>query len=156
MAGVRGGAPGWRPRGAAAPLPARRGGETARRIAPLARGEVAAINVADDARRVPALSFKDGAGADKTLADWRGRVILLNLWATWCIPCRKEMPALAALQEKLGGPGFEGGAAPRGGRGGGGRVWGRGRQPPPGAPPQSRKQGGRRPASPASPITRIR
>ena len=81
--------------------------ETARRIAPLARGEVAAINVADDARRVPALSFKDGAGADKTLADWRGRVVLLNLWATWCIPCRKEMPALAALQEKLGGPGFE-------------------------------------------------
>jgi thiol-disulfide isomerase/thioredoxin len=81
--------------------------ETARRIAPLARGEVAAVNVADDARRVPALSFKDGAGADKTLADWRGRVVLLNLWATWCVPCRKEMPALAALQEKLGGPGFE-------------------------------------------------
>ncbi len=49
--------------------------ETARRIAPLARGEVAAINVADDARRVPALSFKDGAGAEKTLADWRGRVV---------------------------------------------------------------------------------
>jgi thiol-disulfide isomerase/thioredoxin len=81
--------------------------ETARRIAPLARGELAAINVADAARRVPALAFKDGAGADKTLADWRGRVVLLNLWATWCVPCRKEMPALAALQEKLGGPGFE-------------------------------------------------
>jgi thiol-disulfide isomerase/thioredoxin len=81
--------------------------ETARRIAPLARGEVAAINVADDARRVPVLSFKDGTGADKTLADWRGRVVLLNLWATWCVPCRKEMPALEALQKKLGGPDFE-------------------------------------------------
>lgn len=80
---------------------------TAKRIAPLARGEVAAINVADDARRVPALSFKDGTGADKTLADWRGRIVLLNLWATWCVPCRKEMPALAALQDKLGGPRFE-------------------------------------------------
>jgi thiol-disulfide isomerase/thioredoxin len=33
--------------------------------------------------------------------------VLLNLWATWCVPCRKEMPALAALQQKLGGPGFE-------------------------------------------------
>src|SRR6266850_5234905 len=81
--------------------------EIAKRIAPLARGEVAALNVADDARRVPPLAFKDAAGADKTLADWRGRVVLLNLWATWCVPCRKEMPALAALQEKLGGPGFE-------------------------------------------------
>src|SRR5262249_9806920 len=75
--------------------------------APLARGEVAAVNVTDDARPVPPLTFKDAAGADKTLADWRGRVVLLNLWATWCVPCRKEMPALAALQEKLGGPGFE-------------------------------------------------
>jgi thiol-disulfide isomerase/thioredoxin len=80
---------------------------TAKRIAPLARGEVAAINVADAPRRLPALAFKDAAGADKTLADWQGRVVLLNLWATWCVPCRKEMPALAALQEKLGGPGFE-------------------------------------------------
>src|SRR3982074_2003865 len=59
----------------------RRARGRARRIAPLARGEVAAINVADDARRVPALSFKDGAGADKTLADWRGRRVPLHLWA---------------------------------------------------------------------------
>jgi thiol-disulfide isomerase/thioredoxin len=80
---------------------------TAKRIAPLARGEVAAVNVADEPLRVPALAFKDAGGADKTLADWRGRVVLLNLWATWCVPCRKEMPALAALQQKLGGPDFE-------------------------------------------------
>lgn len=81
--------------------------KTAQRIAPLARGEVAAVNVADTAERVPALTFKDAAGADKTLADWRGRTVLLNLWATWCVPCRKEMPALAALQKTLGGPDFE-------------------------------------------------
>jgi thiol-disulfide isomerase/thioredoxin len=81
--------------------------ETARRIAPLARGEVAAINVADEARRLPPLAFKDAAGADKTLADWKGRVVLLNLWATWCVPCRKEMPALDALQGRLGGPDFD-------------------------------------------------
>jgi thiol-disulfide isomerase/thioredoxin len=80
---------------------------TAKRIAPLARGEVAGVMVADEARRVPALTFRDAAGTEKTLADWKGRVVLLNLWATWCVPCRKEMPALAGLQEKLGGPGFE-------------------------------------------------
>ena len=43
----------------------------------------------------------------KTLADWRGRTVLLNLWATWCVPCRKEMPALDELQAKLGGADFE-------------------------------------------------
>jgi thiol-disulfide isomerase/thioredoxin len=80
---------------------------TAKRIAPLARGEVAAVNVADTGLHLPTLAFKDAAGTEKTLADWKGRTVLLNLWATWCVPCRKEMPALAALQQKLGGPGFE-------------------------------------------------
>lgn len=81
--------------------------KTAQRIAPLAHGEVAAVTVADESRRVPKLAFKDVSGAQKTLADWKGRVVLLNLWATWCVPCRKEMPALAALEQKLGGPKFE-------------------------------------------------
>jgi thiol-disulfide isomerase/thioredoxin len=81
--------------------------EIARRTAPLARGEVAAVVVAKTPKTLPALAFKDGNGAEKTLADWRGRTLLLNLWATWCVPCRKEMPALDALQGKLGGPGFE-------------------------------------------------
>jgi thiol-disulfide isomerase/thioredoxin len=81
--------------------------QTAERVAPYARGEVAAVTVAEKPLRIPDLAFHDGSGAEKTLADWNGRTVLLNLWATWCIPCRKEMPALDALQAALGGPSFE-------------------------------------------------
>jgi thiol-disulfide isomerase/thioredoxin len=80
---------------------------TAQRLVPLIHGEVAALAVAQMPFRVPNLAFKDAQGHDKTLADWRGRTILLNLWATWCVPCRREMPALDVLQAKLGGPDFE-------------------------------------------------
>ena len=80
--------------------------ETARRMVPFARGEVAAVGVSQTPKTLPALAFKDASGADKTLADWRGRTVLLNLWATWCVPCRKEMPALDALQSRLGGADF--------------------------------------------------
>jgi thiol-disulfide isomerase/thioredoxin len=79
----------------------------AKTIAPLVHGEVAALAVAQTPFHVPDLSFKDATGADKTLADWHGRTVLLNLWATWCIPCRREMPSLDALQAKLGGPDFQ-------------------------------------------------
>jgi thiol-disulfide isomerase/thioredoxin len=81
--------------------------DRASQLAPLARGEVAAVNVATSPLRLPNLAFQDAAGNARTLADWRGRTVLLNLWATWCVPCRKEMPALDALQRRLGGPGFE-------------------------------------------------
>ena len=80
--------------------------DTAKRIAPLIRGEVAALTVAKTPKRPPDLAFNDEHGARKTLADWRGKTVLVNLWATWCVPCRKEMPALDALQAKLGGPEF--------------------------------------------------
>ena len=80
---------------------------TAARLAPLVHGEVAALSVAHTGFLVPDLAFKDGSGHDRTLKDWRGRTVLLNLWATWCVPCRKEMPALDALESKLGGLGFE-------------------------------------------------
>jgi thiol-disulfide isomerase/thioredoxin len=91
-----------------APDPACQGATaTAQRLAPLARGEVAAVIVASEPRRVPDLTFRDAEGKERTLAEWRGRTVLLNMWATWCIPCRKEMPALDALQAKLGGPPFE-------------------------------------------------
>jgi thiol-disulfide isomerase/thioredoxin len=52
-------------------------------------------------------SFADGTGAVKDLSMWKGKVVLLNLWATWCAPCRKEMPDLAKLQNLLGGADFE-------------------------------------------------
>lgn len=56
---------------------------------------------------VPAISFQDKDGQPKTLADFAGRIVLLNIWATWCAPCRKEMPTLDRLQAELGGPDFE-------------------------------------------------
>ena len=77
------------------------------RLKPLARGEVAAVNVPARPLRIPDLAFIDATGKQTSLADWRGKTVLLNLWATWCVPCRKEMPALEALQQKLGGPNFE-------------------------------------------------
>jgi thiol-disulfide isomerase/thioredoxin len=76
-------------------------------LKPLARGEVAAVNVPDKPLRIPDLAFADASGAQKHLADWRGKTVLVNLWATWCVPCRKEMPALEALQSKLGGSNFD-------------------------------------------------
>ena len=81
--------------------------KTASRIAPLVHGEVAALVVARTGRRVPDLAFKDAEGRERTLLDWRGRTVLLNLWATWCVPCRKEMPALDTLQADFGGANFE-------------------------------------------------
>jgi thiol-disulfide isomerase/thioredoxin len=81
--------------------------ELAKKLAPLARGEVAAVNVAKSPLKLPDLTFQDASGKPLSLAHWRGRTVLLNLWATWCVPCRKEMPTLDALQGKLGGPGFE-------------------------------------------------
>jgi thiol-disulfide isomerase/thioredoxin len=58
-------------------------------------------------RSVPNVSFIDEGGRKLTLEDFRGRTVLLNLWATWCVPCVEEMPTLDALQRALGGPGFE-------------------------------------------------
>jgi thiol-disulfide isomerase/thioredoxin len=79
----------------------------AERLKSLAKGEVAAVKPAERPLRVPALAFQDAGGTPKTLTDWRGRVTLVNLWATWCVPCRKEMPALDELQAKLGSERFE-------------------------------------------------
>jgi thiol-disulfide isomerase/thioredoxin len=85
----------------------RRAVDLAHRIAPLAHGEVAALTLATAPLRLPDLAFEDADGKPKKLSDWRGRTVLVNLWATWCVPCRKEMPALEGLQTRLGGENFE-------------------------------------------------
>ena len=57
---------------------------------------------AETPQPAPVFSFTDMAGKEAGLADFKGSVVLLNLWATWCQPCLKEMPSLAALQQRLG------------------------------------------------------
>jgi thiol-disulfide isomerase/thioredoxin len=81
--------------------------EKAQNLAPLMTGTIAAMTPAKTPLRLEMLGFKDGRGRQKQLSDWRGRVVLLNLWATWCVPCREEMPALDALQQKMIGDDFE-------------------------------------------------
>ncbi len=56
---------------------------------------------------IPDISFAGAEGRALTLEDFRGRVVLLNIWATWCAPCVREMPTLDRLQARLGGPRFE-------------------------------------------------
>lgn len=77
------------------------------KIAPLAHGEVAALTMATAPLKLPDLTFDDADGKPKKLSDWRGHTVLVNLWATWCVPCRREMPALDRLQGKLGGKDFQ-------------------------------------------------
>lgn len=80
---------------------------TADRLRPLARGEVAAVQVPSEPKPLADLSFRRPDGSPVKLSDLRGRTVLINLWATWCLPCRKEMPALDHLQGQLGGEDFE-------------------------------------------------
>ncbi|MDA1089803.1 MAG: TlpA disulfide reductase family protein [Proteobacteria bacterium] len=61
----------------------------------------------DEPRTLPELRFLDGEARALTLSDFQGKLVLLNIWATWCVPCRREMPTLDRLQAKLGGPDFE-------------------------------------------------
>ncbi|HVX79182.1 MAG TPA: TlpA disulfide reductase family protein, partial [Bradyrhizobium sp.] len=77
------------------------------KLAPLAQGEVAALTMATAPLRLPDLAFEDADGKPKKLSDFRGKTVLVNLWATWCVPCRKEMPALDALAAKMGSANFE-------------------------------------------------
>jgi thiol-disulfide isomerase/thioredoxin len=81
--------------------------DLAQKLGPLAHGEVAALTMAEAPLRLPDLAFEDANGKPKKLSDWRGRTVLVNLWATWCVPCRREMPALEDLQTRLGGKDFE-------------------------------------------------
>jgi thiol-disulfide isomerase/thioredoxin len=79
----------------------------AQQLSPLMKGEIAALTPAAKPLQIPDLGFEDAQGARKTMADFRGKTVLLNLWATWCVPCRKEMPALDRLQQQRGGERFD-------------------------------------------------
>jgi thiol-disulfide isomerase/thioredoxin len=68
---------------------------------------VAALAVAKQSKPVTPLAFSGPDGQPLTLDAFKGRVVLLNLWATWCAPCRQEMPALDRLEVKLGGKDFQ-------------------------------------------------
>ncbi|TCT39088.1 thiol:disulfide interchange protein TlpA [Martelella mediterranea] len=80
--------------------------KTAETLRPLATGEVAAFVVADEPRPMTDLNFRDQNG-ETSLSAFRGKTVLMNLWATWCVPCREEMPALDALERELGSDVFE-------------------------------------------------
>ena len=73
----------------------------------LSQGHMAAFLFKKEPEALPEVRFQDANGTEKMLADWRGKVVLVNLWATWCAPCRKEMPALDRLQKELGSSKFE-------------------------------------------------
>jgi thiol-disulfide isomerase/thioredoxin len=62
---------------------------------------------AASAKALPELTFEDASGKPHTLADFRGKFVLLNIWATWCAPCREEMPALDRLQAQMAGERFQ-------------------------------------------------
>jgi thiol-disulfide isomerase/thioredoxin len=71
------------------------------------QGQMAAFVFRKEPEALAPIKFQDAEGRERTLADWRGKVVLLNLWATWCLPCRKEMPSLDRLQAELGSDKFE-------------------------------------------------
>lgn len=56
---------------------------------------------------LPEIAFQDASGKARSLSEWKGRVVLLNVWATWCAPCRREMPSLDRLKQAMGSKGFD-------------------------------------------------
>jgi thiol-disulfide isomerase/thioredoxin len=82
------------------------GVQTAKAIDSLAGGQIAAFQLARRPADLSQIAYTDANGAATTIGENAGRVTLVNLWATWCAPCRKEMPALDRLQGELGGATF--------------------------------------------------
>lgn len=76
-------------------------------LSDLRTGDMRKLTLHTDAMPTSDVTFIGADGSDMTLADFQGQYILVNFWATWCAPCRKEMPHLSALQDQLGGDDFQ-------------------------------------------------
>jgi thiol-disulfide isomerase/thioredoxin len=76
-------------------------------LTPYLKGDVAAMIPVSEPKLIEGLTFQDKAGAPMTMANFANKTVLINLWATWCVPCREEMPALNNLQEAAGGEAFQ-------------------------------------------------
>jgi thiol-disulfide isomerase/thioredoxin len=76
-------------------------------LAGLNTGAMAPLVLKSQPADLPAFTFTGADGHARSLADFSGKIVLLNIWATWCVPCRDEMPALDALETKLGGKDFQ-------------------------------------------------
>lgn len=83
--------------------------ETLAALAPLAEeiGVTRKLVVHAEPLATPELVFADDQGHETSIAAFRGKIVLLNFWATFCAPCLEEMPALNALEERLGGEAFQ-------------------------------------------------
>ncbi len=76
-------------------------------LSELRAGDMRKLSIPETPAPASQQAFEDADGNAVTLADWRGQTVLVNFWATWCAPCRAEMPALNALQQELGGADFQ-------------------------------------------------
>jgi thiol-disulfide isomerase/thioredoxin len=81
--------------------------EHAANLTPLMKGQVAAMVAANQPKKLETVAFNGPDGKPMTLDHFAGKTVLLNLWATWCVPCREEMPALNALEKEMGSDKFQ-------------------------------------------------
>lgn len=76
-------------------------------LAAMREGDMKKLNIHSMPQPVPETPFTHQNGENVTLSDFSGKIVVVNFWATWCAPCREEMPMLSELQAELGGEDFE-------------------------------------------------